>query len=206
MSWNSWACTHVTSSCHLPVCFCCDGVWCVFVCFLFSPVGFHLADGAERGEMPVSSELGDLLRCDVTCCDLSSVGCLCFCFVFRLFLCVCCLFLLIYFLSFNPALPSLSLFTCDSSLSYPGVRGCGWGQRQVGSIASCSCNLYPPTFLPPPHLPACWAVSNNFGGACGSLRHHSAQWSEAGGVGSHAILLAGLHTPGRKQPVACCIL
>lgn len=155
MSWNSWACTHVTSSCHLPVCFCCDGVWCVFVCFLFSPVGFHLADGAERGEMPVSSELGDLLRCDVTCCDLSSVGCLCFCFVFRLFLCVCCLFLLIYFLSFNPALPSLSLFTCDSSLSYPGVRGCGWGQRQVGSIASCSCNLYPPTFLPPPTcLPA----------------------------------------------------
>lgn len=57
--------------------------------FFFSPVGFHLADGAERGEMPVSSELGDLLRCDVTCCDLSSVGCLCFCFVFRLFLCVC---------------------------------------------------------------------------------------------------------------------
>lgn len=68
----------------------------MFVCFLFSPVGFHLADGAERGEMPVSSELGDLLRCDVTCCDLSSVGCLCFCFVFRLFLCVCVLVLFVF--------------------------------------------------------------------------------------------------------------
>lgn len=73
----------------------------------------------------------------------------CFSFVF-VCVCWCCLFFLIYFLSFNPALPSLSLFTCDSSLSYPGVRGCGWGQRQVGSIASCSCNLYPPLPSPPP--------------------------------------------------------
>lgn len=134
------------------MCFCCDGVWCVFVCFLFSPVGFHLADGAERGEMPVSSELGDLLRCDVTCCDLSSVGCSCFCFVFRLFLCVCvcwcCLFFLIYFLSFNPALPSRSLFTCDSSLSYPGVRGVWVGAKAGGK----HCQLLLQPLFPPPQI------------------------------------------------------
>lgn len=126
----------------------------------------------------------------------------CFSFVFVcVCVCWCCLFFLIYFLSFNPALPSRSLFTCDSSLSYPGVRGCGWGQRQVGSIASCSCNLYFP-----PHLPACWAVSKNFGGACRVPETPLCSVIRGWGVGSHAILLAGLHTPGRKQPVACCIL
>lgn len=127
----------------------------------------------------------------------------CFSFVF-VCVCWCCLFFLIYFLSFNPALPSLSLYICDSSLSYPGVRGCGWGQRQVGSIASCSCNLYPPS--PPPHPPACWAVSNNFGGACRVPETPLCSVIRGWGVGSHAILLAGLHTPVRKQPVACCIL
>lgn len=157
----------------------------------------------ERNEERCLSALNS-----VTCCDVTSLVVICrvwavcvfvlFFVCFCVCVCWCCLFFLIYFLSFNPALPSLSLFTCDSSLSYPGVRGCGWGQRQVGSIASCSCNLYSP--------PPCWAVSKNFGGACRVPETPLCSVIRGWGVGSHAILLAGLHTPGRKQPVACCIL
>lgn len=73
--------THVASSCHPPVCSCCDrGCWlsvvyvsvCVCVCWTPLSVCFHLLALiwlTERNEERCLSALNPVTRCDVICYD-----------------------------------------------------------------------------------------------------------------------------------------
>lgn len=162
--------THVTSSCHPPVCSCCDrGCWlsvvyvCVCVCVLdssicvFSPVGSHLADGAERGEMPVSSEPSDSLWRHLL---WSSGVCAC--------ACVSCLSVVCFFFMFMYFYAS---FRCSLALSALCNLGC-LPVLCVGGVWGGAATRLPTTQTPPELLATVSLV------LAGSLRHQSARWLE----------------------------
>lgn len=168
------------------MCSCCDrGCWlCLCVCCtpsacVFSPVSFHLADRAERGEMPVSSEPSDSLWRHL----LWSLQCVCVCLV--------CVFFYahVLYVSLNLALPSLPLVTWDACL----VCVCLWGGCHRLLLPSSP----PPT--PTEHLATVSLV------LAGSLRHQSARWLEARGGLPLCHWLASTCRGGNSQsPAASC--
>lgn len=128
---NVLLCVHVVTEDAGPVCLCvyisvrvCVGL----LLSVFSPVGFHLVDRAERGEMPVSSEPGDSLWCHL----LWSPQCVC------LYLCVCFICTLCKFKSRPHVLAALSNlpFCCVCRWCTTPLPNASWALSN-GFIGAC---------------------------------------------------------------------